>query len=104
MADSSTPFLPFAILFPAQFLVSWISVLDSVPGVDLVSYLPEFLDGLFKILSDKRKVSRRDAAEECRPKLLSPITPSVIHPCTSPLAGDSESLSFRLGRVSQGTD
>ena len=35
-----------------KFLVSWIMVLDAVPGMDLVQYLPFFLDGLFKMLSD----------------------------------------------------
>ena len=34
------------------FLVNWISVLDSVPDLELVAYLPEFLDGLFGYLSD----------------------------------------------------
>ncbi len=32
--------------FARSFLVSWITVLDSVPELELVSYLPEFLDGL----------------------------------------------------------
>ena len=35
-----------------KFLVSWIMVLDAVPGMDLVQYLPYFLDGLFKMLND----------------------------------------------------
>lgn len=35
-----------------KFLVSWIMVLDAVPNMDLVQYLPHFLDGLFKMLSD----------------------------------------------------
>ncbi|KAH8118697.1 ARM repeat-containing protein [Phellopilus nigrolimitatus] len=38
--------------FTRSFLVSWITVLDSVPELELISYLPEFLDGLFKYLSD----------------------------------------------------
>ena len=32
--------------FTRSYLVTWISVLDSVPELELVSYLPEFLDGL----------------------------------------------------------
>ena len=32
--------------FTRSFLVSWITVLDSVPELELISYLPEFLDGL----------------------------------------------------------
>ncbi|CAE7233428.1 unnamed protein product [Rhizoctonia solani] len=38
--------------FTRSYLVSWISVLDSVPDLELVTYLPEFLDGLLKYLSD----------------------------------------------------
>lgn len=32
--------------FTRSYLVSWITVLDSVPELELISYLPEFLDGL----------------------------------------------------------
>ena len=32
--------------FTRSYLVSWIVVLDSVPELELISYLPEFLDGL----------------------------------------------------------
>lgn len=32
--------------FTRSYLVSWITVLDSVPELELTSYLPEFLDGL----------------------------------------------------------
>lgn len=32
--------------FTRSYLVSWISVLDSVPELELISFLPEFLDGL----------------------------------------------------------
>ncbi|TFK43787.1 vacuolar protein 14 C-terminal Fig4p binding-domain-containing protein [Crucibulum laeve] len=38
--------------FTRSYLVSWINVLDSVPELELISYLPEFLDGLLKYLSD----------------------------------------------------
>ncbi|KAJ9094847.1 hypothetical protein QFC19_007776 [Naganishia cerealis] len=38
--------------FTRSHLVSWIMILDSVPDLELVSYLPEFLDGLLKYLSD----------------------------------------------------
>ncbi|KAG9317824.1 vacuolar protein 14 C-terminal Fig4p binding-domain-containing protein [Chiua virens] len=38
--------------FTRNYLVSWINVLDSVPELELVSYLPDFLDGLLKYLSD----------------------------------------------------
>ena len=38
--------------FVRQFLVSWISLLDSVPDSEMVKHLPEFLDPLFTILDD----------------------------------------------------
>lgn len=38
--------------FARQFVISWISVLDMVPNIDLVLYLPDLLDGLFRILDD----------------------------------------------------
>ncbi|KAF9077068.1 vacuolar protein 14 C-terminal Fig4p binding-domain-containing protein [Rhodocollybia butyracea] len=38
--------------FTRSYLVSWITVLDSVPELELISYLPEFFEGLLKYLSD----------------------------------------------------
>ena len=38
--------------FTRMFLIQWISVLDSIPDLELISYLPDFLDGLFYYLSD----------------------------------------------------
>lgn len=38
--------------FTRSFLVSWITLLDSIPDLELVTYLPRFLAGLFKFLSD----------------------------------------------------
>lgn len=32
--------------FTRSFLISWIGVLDSIPDLEMVSYLPHFLDGL----------------------------------------------------------
>jgi vacuole morphology and inheritance protein 14 len=37
--------------FTRQFLVGWITLLDSIPDLELVTYLPEFLGGLLKFLS-----------------------------------------------------
>jgi vacuole morphology and inheritance protein 14 len=37
--------------FTRSYLVSWITVLDSVPELELISFLPEFLDGLLWVLS-----------------------------------------------------
>jgi vacuole morphology and inheritance protein 14 len=36
--------------FTRSYLVSWINVLDSVPELELISYLPEFLDGLLCVI------------------------------------------------------
>ena len=38
--------------FTRTFLVSWVTLLDSIPDLELVVYLPAFLGGLFKFLSD----------------------------------------------------
>ncbi|ODV88416.1 hypothetical protein CANCADRAFT_29826 [Tortispora caseinolytica NRRL Y-17796] len=38
--------------FTRMFLVSWITLLDSIPELELISYLPEFLGGLLNFLSD----------------------------------------------------
>jgi len=35
-----------------QLLIGWITVLDSVPDINMLDWLPEFLDGLFNMLSD----------------------------------------------------
>lgn len=41
--------------FTRQFLVGWITLLDSIPDLELVAYLPEFLGGLLKFLSDPNR-------------------------------------------------
>lgn len=41
--------------FTRTFLVGWIVLLDSIPDLELVSYLPEFLSGLFRFLSDPNR-------------------------------------------------
>lgn len=38
--------------FTRTFLVSWITLLDSIPDLELVAYLPSFFGGLLKFLSD----------------------------------------------------
>ncbi|KAL7589762.1 hypothetical protein Lser_V15G36482 [Lactuca serriola] len=44
-----------------QFLVGWITVLDSVPDIDILGFLPDFLDGLFNMLSDSSHEIRQQA-------------------------------------------
>ena len=41
--------------FTRTFLVTWITLLDSIPDLELVFYLPAFLGGLFKFLSDPNR-------------------------------------------------
>jgi hypothetical protein len=41
--------------FTRNFLVSWLTLLDTIPDLELVSYLPAFLGGLFQFLSDRTK-------------------------------------------------
>jgi vacuole morphology and inheritance protein 14 len=38
-----------------QLVVGWILVLNAVPDIRMLDYLPEFLDGLFQMLSDVNK-------------------------------------------------
>ena len=44
-----------------QLLVGWITVLDSVPDINMIDYLPDFLDGLFNMLSDSNREIRQAA-------------------------------------------
>lgn len=37
------------------FLVSWVTLLDTIPDLELVSFLPAFLGGLFRFLSDQNR-------------------------------------------------
>ncbi|KAJ5505375.1 Vacuole morphology and inheritance protein 14 [Penicillium expansum] len=41
--------------FTRNFLVSWLTLLDTIPDLELVSYLPEFLEGLIKFLGGPNK-------------------------------------------------
>lgn len=45
--------------FARQFIVSWVSVLDSVPEIDMLVFLPEILEGLFCILGDPTSEIRK---------------------------------------------
>eukprot|EP01111_Echinosteliopsis_oligospora_P017453 TRINITY_DN7564_c0_g1_i1.p1 TRINITY_DN7564_c0_g1~~TRINITY_DN7564_c0_g1_i1.p1 ORF type:complete len:699 (-),score=172.12 TRINITY_DN7564_c0_g1_i1:78-2174(-) len=46
--------------FCRQFLVGWILVLESVPDINLLQYLPKFLDGMFVMLKDQNKDIRAE--------------------------------------------
>ena len=47
--------------FERIYVMSWIGVLDSIPGLDLVWYLPDFLDGIIRYLTDTRHNIRANA-------------------------------------------
>lgn len=42
-----------------RLLISWIDVMDNVPGIDMLDFLPEFLEGLFDMLSDPHREIRQ---------------------------------------------
>jgi vacuole morphology and inheritance protein 14 len=56
-----------------QLLVGWITVLDSIPDISMIDYLPDFLDGLFNV-SDFRQSS---FFHHCLAKILT--RDSVLH-------------------------
>lgn len=41
--------------FTRTFLVGWLTLLDTIPDLELVFYLPAFLGGLFKFLGDPNR-------------------------------------------------
>ncbi|CAI5511305.1 unnamed protein product [Closterium sp. Naga37s-1] len=52
--------------FVQQFLVGWITVLDSVPDIDMLGFLPDLLDGLFNMLGDSAHEIRVQADSALR--------------------------------------
>ena len=63
--------------FIRQLVVGWITVLDSVPDVNMLEYLPEYLGGLFNMLSDSQKDIRQQA-DSALGEFLREITEVVI--------------------------
>ncbi|VDM32362.1 unnamed protein product [Hydatigera taeniaeformis] len=47
------------IPFTRKFVVGWISTLNSVPGLNIIQYVPQILDGLLTILGDENPDIRR---------------------------------------------
>ncbi|OAO17602.1 VAC14 family protein [Blastocystis sp. ATCC 50177/Nand II] len=43
-----------------RLLISWIDVMDNVPGIDILDFLPGFLEGLFDMLSDPHREIRQE--------------------------------------------
>ncbi|NXP93054.1 VAC14 protein, partial [Passerina amoena] len=70
--------------YARQFIISWILVLESVPDINLLDYLPEILDGLFQILGDNSKEIRKIQLLACRWSLC-PWPVELVLPFPSPL-------------------
>ena len=60
-----------------QLIVGWISLLDSVPDISMLDYLPDFLDGLFNMLSDSNREIRQ-AADSALSDFLRELTQSTV--------------------------
>lgn len=60
-----------------QLIVGWITLLDSVPDVSMVTYLPEFLEGLFNMLSDSNREIRQ-AADSALSEFLRELSVSTV--------------------------
>lgn len=60
-----------------QLVVGWITVLDGIPDVCLIDYLPDFLDGLFNMLSDSN-LEIRQAADSALSEFLKEIRESAV--------------------------
>jgi vacuole morphology and inheritance protein 14 len=51
-------------------------VLDSVPDIDLLQYLPRFVDGIFNMLKDSNKDIKQEA-ETCLAEFLREIKEAI---------------------------
>jgi hypothetical protein len=49
--------------YKRQFLISWITVLDSVPDLEMLHRLPDLLEGLLNMLSDQNREIRQAAGK-----------------------------------------
>jgi vacuole morphology and inheritance protein 14 len=58
--------------FTRMFLVGWITLLDSIPDLELVTFLPEFLGGLLKFLGGHNP-DVHAATQTCLDRFLSEI-------------------------------
>lgn len=60
-----------------QLIVGWITLLDSVPDISMLDFLPDFLDGLFNMLSDSNREIRQ-AADSALSEFLKELTSSTV--------------------------
>ena len=85
--------------YTRQFLVSWIVLLDGIPDLELVTFLPEFLGDLFGYLSDPNQ-DVHDATEVCLEGFLGEIRriAYVKKGVTEPKRGKTERISRSKNR------
>ena len=60
-----------------QLIVGWITLLDSIPDISMLDYLPDFLDGLFNMLSDNNREIRQ-AADSALAEFLRELIQSTV--------------------------
>jgi vacuole morphology and inheritance protein 14 len=60
-----------------QLIVGWITLLDSIPDISMLDYLPDFLDGLFNMLSDSNREIRQ-AADSALSDFLRELSVSAV--------------------------
>jgi len=60
-----------------QLIVGWIMVLNGIPDISMIDYLPDFLDGLFNMLSDSNREIRQ-AADSVLCEFLKGIRTSTV--------------------------
>mmetsp|Transcript_50805 Transcript_50805/g.58699 ORF Transcript_50805/g.58699 Transcript_50805/m.58699 type:complete len:861 (+) Transcript_50805:21-2603(+) len=60
-----------------QLIVGWVTLLDSVPDISMLDYLPDFLDGLFNMLSDSNREIRQ-AADSALSEFLKELISSTV--------------------------
>merc|ERR1712151_348460 len=73
-----------------QLVLAWITLLLKVPEVDMVRYLPKYLEGLFGMLGDQSKDIRHNA-DACLNELKKVV---VSSPHKKALQTISESVSI----------
>jgi vacuole morphology and inheritance protein 14 len=90
--------------FIRQLIVGWITLLDSLPDFSLLVYLPDFLDGLFNMLSDSNREIRQ-AADSALSDFLRELSSSEVlefGPIVSTLVVQCQSKE-RLNRLTSMT-
>lgn len=79
-------YLEVSNAFKRQFLLGWLSLLDSLPDVDLASHLPALLPGLLGMLSDDNAEIRSACSKLLQEFLLEVQTSGGGQPVVSQLA------------------